>query len=175
LHNQFNASTEDYVNVLVGNSEVKTAFAELYVLTREESLRVAAETLVAAKEIGDNVTACMSFTYATSICGFLILFEVRTEGRETAVNITEILELESEHLFPTVLLSRADLAPVGKEIRDWLDPPDPALNRNRFRKMQQKGTCQWLFDFVFDDWKVRPNGVFWFYGNRTSLYVSFRR
>jgi hypothetical protein len=46
---------------LLGNSEVQTALNELDVLTREESLRTAAETLVNAKEIKIRVDEIREF------------------------------------------------------------------------------------------------------------------
>jgi hypothetical protein len=101
-----NWDTEDYVKGMAGNSELITAFEELDGLTREESLRTAAETLVAAKEIGDDIKARMLSFICVSFTEILMLpFSVRIEGRESAAKVTEILDLESPYFFPATLAS----------------------------------------------------------------------
>jgi hypothetical protein len=95
IYLMLNWDTEDYVKGMAGNSELITAFEELDGLTREESLRTAAETLVATKEIGDDVKACMSFSCVSFSELLIFSLAVRDEVHEVAVDVAEILDRES--------------------------------------------------------------------------------
>ncbi|KAI0029632.1 hypothetical protein K488DRAFT_72810, partial [Vararia minispora EC-137] len=49
-------------------------------------------------------------------------------------------------------------------IKAWLNPPEPALNHERLRKLHKDGTCSWFFDATFEEWKKSINAVYWIYG-----------
>ncbi|KAI0032020.1 hypothetical protein K488DRAFT_70984 [Vararia minispora EC-137] len=57
---------------------------------------------------------------------------------------------------------------LGKDIKDWLNPPDPSSNHETLRKLHQSDTCTWFFDPVFEDWKARGNGFYWVNGRSGS-------
>jgi hypothetical protein len=61
--------SEDYGKILLGNSEVQTALYDLDLLTREESLMIAAETLVIVQETKTNVDEILGL----ESWGFLLL------------------------------------------------------------------------------------------------------
>ncbi|KAI0033612.1 hypothetical protein K488DRAFT_69721 [Vararia minispora EC-137] len=53
---------------------------------------------------------------------------------------------------------------VDEAIKTWLNPPEPALNHERLRKLHKHGTCTWFFDAAFEEWKRGDNAVYWIYG-----------
>ncbi|KAI0027620.1 hypothetical protein K488DRAFT_74397 [Vararia minispora EC-137] len=57
---------------------------------------------------------------------------------------------------------------VNKDIRDWLDPPDPTSNHDELRELHQRDTCAWFFDVEFEEWKALKNGFYWVNGNPGS-------
>ncbi|KAI0026802.1 hypothetical protein K488DRAFT_75064 [Vararia minispora EC-137] len=57
---------------------------------------------------------------------------------------------------------------VDKDIRDWLDPPDPSSNHEKSRDLRQRDTCTWFLDADFEKWKALNNGFYWVNGNPGS-------
>ena len=54
---------------------------------------------------------------------------------------------------------------LSKEIRLWLNAPDPTINHNEARVKRQEGTGNWLLqDLKFYSWSPSANSFLWLYG-----------
>ncbi|KAL0260711.1 hypothetical protein SLS55_004401 [Diplodia seriata] len=95
------------------------------------------------------------------------LHSVPKQDVESAEKATDLIrELALDVKEASAIVKDTNQRLQRKEIKDWLDPPDPWVNQRRAISKRQEGTGQWFLDSPqFQSWKTQPRSFHWQHGS----------
>ncbi|KAI0032450.1 hypothetical protein K488DRAFT_85872, partial [Vararia minispora EC-137] len=174
VRNRITRRTLDYKDVFLGRQDVQRVLTELDRMTGDELLATVAETLVSVHQVGVDVRQVDA---RVQDVGLHMQHVSTTVERQTemvenidrgldAGDLTRNDKVQSDVLNVHMQQNDTHNLLVDEVIKAWLNPPEPALNHERLRKLHKDGTCSWFFDATFEEWKKSINAVYWIYGKR---------